>query len=494
MSRRHWLLPHPFISSATRNKLLPFDLLLFTIYYYYFLFFFGLLLFFSLFFFDILLTYLGFSFRMEIRGICNGTLKTCDNLSDHIIEDQQEPRLSVVFFILVALAGLTVFTNALILAAFYVERKLRTYAKCYIFNITIADLLVGLVCMPLRSTVHLYNGWHFGRVASILFLGFQNSILSVSVCGVIVIFIDRYIAILHPIKHFQRKSIHKATVVNIGTWILSFGLWMMITSVWDFVDPNNKFSSSGFSTPNYLQTKTTTILVSILRMVGPFLIIAGFYLRVYLRVRNIGYGHLSKGLKKRNTVPQHVGSGETGGSSEVGDKSKKDGVAFTSLVDTVSILSISLQVSSDFERTQKGRESDITSSRFKRVNDRSQNTFHTKTKRNHVLKGHRCGISLDKRISKTSKSGISPEGRKAMRTMTFLVLAFVATCLPNIVSIMINSLFKDVFDRINSVFSFMEISRWLSYSNSLINPFAYAMAQPLIRKTVLKILCGRKCE
>ena len=98
-------------------------------------------------------------------------MKASDNLSDNEIKDMQEPTFTVPFFILLALSGLTVFTNALILAAFYNEKKLRTYTNCYIFNITIADLVVGLVVMPLRSTITLYNTWTFGRVSGILFLG-----------------------------------------------------------------------------------------------------------------------------------------------------------------------------------------------------------------------------------------------------------------------------------------------------------------------------------
>ena len=152
---------------------------------------------------------------MEIHdnfSLTNGTFVTSDNLSDCNTQSRPEPKINATFLLLLLVSALTVFANALILAAFYVEKKLRTYPNNYILNITIADFVVGLVCMPLRATVNLYDGWNFGQVLSILFLGFQNSILSVSVCGVVVICIDRYIATFYPIKHFQRKSIRKATI------------------------------------------------------------------------------------------------------------------------------------------------------------------------------------------------------------------------------------------------------------------------------------------
>ena len=73
------------------------------------------------------------------------------------MEEKQEITVNVTFPILLARSGLTVFKNTLILTAFYFEKKLRTYANCYILNITIADVVVGLVCMPLRATIFLYG-------------------------------------------------------------------------------------------------------------------------------------------------------------------------------------------------------------------------------------------------------------------------------------------------------------------------------------------------
>ena len=407
----------------------------------------------------------------------HGTL----NLSENIRQDTEEPKFSVTFFLLLVLSGLTVFTNALILAAFCVEKKLQTYPNHYIFNITIADLVVGLACMPLRSTILLYDGWQFGRVAGILFKGFQNSILSVSVCGVVAICMDRYLAILYPLWHYRRKSIRKATIVNIGTWALSFGVWMIIFPGWDFIQPNGTISPSGMPKANYTLTKTTTVLVSFMRLFGPFLIITCSYLRLYLRMRNIGSKQLTASLKRKKYITHPVSQSEGGGLSEVLALRRIKAVNFvsTSLKETEIVSSISYFLS----HSQRQNKDNVTD----RDNDECESKSQLNLKEKHDSRVSKC-------VTKTPQSTCSTESRKAMHTLTFIVLAFFVTWLPNIISIIIHTISPDLFNVINSVFKFSELCRWISYCNSLINPVAYAMAQPLIRKTILNILFCRKCR
>ena len=419
---------------------------------------------------------------MEARGnftltdMADGVLKNSNNFSFDKMQDIREPKFSVSFLLLLILCCLTIFTNALILAAFHVQKKLRTYINCYILNIAIADFVVGLIVMPLRSTIFLYDSWAFGRIPSILFIGFQNSILSVSVCGVVVICIDRYIATFYPIKHFQKKSIRKATTVNIGTWIISFGVWMMISSVWDFMEPHNLKVASGLWRANYTLNDGVVILVSVLRLPLPFIIIAGFYVRIYLRVINIGRKHVSAGLKKL-PFSRHCGrpvcqsQGVASRDEVTSDRTKEESVLFDQLKESITLPSISFKIISHDEQNRKERGS---------VNsDRDRPDGHNPPLPNRMTRNYRG-----------RQGGSSKESQKALRTLTFIILAFVFTWLPNILNLINFISSADNFINLNN--EYRETARWISYSNSLINPMAYAMAQPLIRQTILKILRYRK--
>nr|XP_054765069.1 muscarinic acetylcholine receptor M5-like [Lytechinus pictus] len=392
-----------------------------------------------------------------------------------------EPKFNITFLVMLIISGLTVLTNALILAGFYFQRKLRNYTNYYIMNIAIADLLVGLIIMPLRSLTFLYGTWIFGHTGTVFFLGFQNTLLSVSVFGVIAICLDRYIATFYPIEHFQRKSIRKATLVNISTWVISFAVWFLVFSVWDLVAPNDTLTPSGLFKPNYSLRKSTVILVSIIRALGPFLMICGLYIRIYLRVRSIGKRPLSTGLEtkeicksvapvrqRENANLAYVSSAQDR-DKDIDDVFKNPEGKVTSLGQAIS--------GRPSIPTDNVPDIDIS-------HDRSRKYYRPSME----------NTSSPRRIiGKSSKAdGASMKSQKAMRTLTLIVLAFFATWLPNAVDLMVQTVSKDRYDIMNELFPVSELFRWVTYCNSLINPVAYAMAQPLIRQTVLRILrCKR---
>ena len=374
-------------------------------------------------------------------SLTDGACKTTYNLSDCNTRYRHEPKINATFPLLLLVSALTIFTNALILAAFYVEKKLRTYPNYYILNITIADFVVGLVCMPLRATVNLYDGWDFGQVLGILFLGFQNSILSVSVCGIVVICIDRYIATFYPIKHFQRKSIRKATIVNIFTWILSFGTWISITCVWDFIDPSGELSDSGFLRTNYSLTKTAGTLVFILRFALPFLLITGLYLRIYFRVKAVYKRRLAFNMKKEHLTSK--GKTETNdqninnSASKINDedapsqcKSSPNGVTFGAMRGTAIVVSnISLQVSKDSTPPNSKSKRDGT---FLVGSKGGSEQNHSRSDNEGlVLEINESQSASKYNVSKKPEKESTQAGRKAMKTLTFLILAFAVTWLPN---------------------------------------------------------------
>lgn len=420
---------------------------------------------------------------MGILNVSDGPTWSSDlNLPKDIPRDTPEAEFSMTFLALMVLSGLTVTTNSLILATFYVEKKLRTYNNCYIFNMSVADLVVGLLCMPILSMIHLFRSWPFGKVASILFMGFQNSILGVSVCGVVVVCIDRYLATFYPIQHYQRRSIHKANVVNLLTWVSSFGVWMMVTSAWDFIKPTNLVISSGLSRPNYSLTNTASLLVFLLRFGLPFLLMTGLYIRIYIKVKNIGSKHLSKYFNKEDKK----GKGEAKSASH--DKEKRS--LGTRLRDK---LGSKTSLTYDEDTTVSSISMDMTSNAGT-DNDHSLNGNGNSTD-NHPkpigLSGDDEDISTSKNnvVSKKPKRESRVEGRKAMRTMTMIVLVFILTWLPTAVSVTMYALAPGFYRNLNKSINLSEITRWIAFSNSLVNPLAYAMAQPLFRQTIIRMLC-----
>ncbi|XP_072172597.1 5-hydroxytryptamine receptor 1B-like [Diadema setosum] len=78
------------------------------------------------------------------------------------------------------------------------------------------------------------------------------------------------------------------------------------------------------------------------------------------------------------------------------------------------------------------------------------------------------------------------DGSKALRTLAFLVFALFITWLPSTIVLLLRSTLPVWFVGLRIKVPLRESVRWVMFSNSMINPIAYALAQPLFRRTITK--------
>ena len=110
-----------------------------------------------------------------------------------------------VFFCILAL--MIVFGNSLVIAAFRVNRRLRTTTNLLLMSLATADLMIGTVSMPLWvyiSVTYTFQGPLYDFYLTIDVICGVSSILNLTAIS-----LERCYALLHPIKHrsiWKRKS------------------------------------------------------------------------------------------------------------------------------------------------------------------------------------------------------------------------------------------------------------------------------------------------
>ncbi|NWW60292.1 PKR2 protein, partial [Ifrita kowaldi] len=111
--------------------------------------------------------------------------------------------------------------NFIFIAALARYRKLRNLTNLLISNLAISDFIVAIVCCPFEMDYYVVRqlSWEHGHVlcASVNYL--RTVSLYVSTNALLAIAVDRYLAIVHPLK--PRMNYQTATFLIVLVWIVS---------------------------------------------------------------------------------------------------------------------------------------------------------------------------------------------------------------------------------------------------------------------------------
>ncbi|XP_039574915.1 prokineticin receptor 1 [Passer montanus] len=124
----------------------------------------------------------------------------------------------------VALAGIMLVCgigNFIFIAALARYKKLRNLTNLLIANLAISDFIVAIVCCPFEMDYYVVQqlSWEHGHVlcASVNYL--RTVSLYVSTNALLAIAVDRYLAIVHPLK--PRMNYQTATFLIALVWVIS---------------------------------------------------------------------------------------------------------------------------------------------------------------------------------------------------------------------------------------------------------------------------------
>ncbi|XP_029962803.1 orexin receptor type 2 [Salarias fasciatus] len=118
----------------------------------------------------------------------------------------------IVFF--VSLIG-----NSLVCFAVWKNRHMRTVTNYFIVNLSLADVLVTIICLPASLVVDITETWFFGNTLCKVVPYLQTISVSVSVLTLSCIAQDRWYAICHPLMFKSTAKRARKSIVVI--WVVS---------------------------------------------------------------------------------------------------------------------------------------------------------------------------------------------------------------------------------------------------------------------------------
>ncbi|XP_078542329.1 histamine H3 receptor-like [Lissotriton helveticus] len=381
----------------------------------------------------------------------NGSLISPEGLvlfSDAAGQDEQfSGGVQVLLAVLMSLLVLvTVIGNILVILAFAVDKNLRSQNNFFLLNLAFCDLLVGAVCIPLYMPYLLTGRWMIGRVACRFWLVTDYVMCVASAFSVLLISYDRFLSVTSTVMYQANQKNNSQAFLKIAlVWILSFLLYGPAIIFWEHlrgasIVPDNQCFSEFYYTWYFL------LGASAVDFLFPLISISYFNFSIYWNIHKRSQARRSCAPQIRITIQDE----------------ERDMNHYT--------------ISGHILLRRK-----TSNAPEKRVNLASIRCFCTQ--------GPSCipkrGKKLEKKCSKNTKLS---RDKKLAKSLVILVSIFVICWAPYTLLMAIRAACNGFC--INSYW--YEITFWLLWINSSINPFLYPLCHKSFRGAFNKVLCRKR--
>lgn len=154
----------------------------------------------------------------------DGIIELSVNESDNVPDPCQINYSVVTIFWMVLYSLLFVVAvggNLLVCCVVLGQERMRTVTNFFLLNLAIGDMAKGLICIPVTYVVNiLVPYWPFAHFMCPFLLYTQAAFVFLSAFTLVAMSIDRYVAIIHPLR--PKLTSKTAFVTLTVVWILAF--------------------------------------------------------------------------------------------------------------------------------------------------------------------------------------------------------------------------------------------------------------------------------
>ncbi|KAM3857539.1 LOW QUALITY PROTEIN: 5-hydroxytryptamine (serotonin) receptor 2C, G protein-coupled-like 1 [Diretmus argenteus] len=146
------------------------------------------------------------------------------SISRAVMKEKNWPALLILVIIALTIGG-----NILVILAVSLEKKLQNATNFFLRSLAVADMLVGILVMPISLINILYDyAWPLPSALCPIWIYLDVLFSTASIMHLCAISLDRYVAIRNPIEHSRFNSRTKAMMKIAAVWTISIGVSMPI--------------------------------------------------------------------------------------------------------------------------------------------------------------------------------------------------------------------------------------------------------------------------
>ncbi|XP_023939936.1 RYamide receptor [Bicyclus anynana] len=194
-------------------------------------------------------------------------------------------------FLYGSISVLAVVGNFLVMWVVATSRRMQSVTNCYIANLALADIVIGLFAVPFQFQAALLQRWLLPHFMCAFCPFVQALSVNVSVFTLTAIAVDRHRAIITPLSAHTSKRIAKVIIVFI--WVLALSLAAPMAMSWEVImaeeqDPVSKlFHEKPFCAPTEFGSHSLAIyrlLLYIFQYIIPLCVITFAYAHMAMKL------------------------------------------------------------------------------------------------------------------------------------------------------------------------------------------------------------------
>jgi len=182
------------------------------------------------------------------------------------------------------LSAWTVFLNLLVVISISHFKKLHTPTNMIILSLAVADLLMGLIVIPIEGTRQIETCWYFGKTFCRLFIIILGLVFSSSLSSLVLIAVDRYVAVCHPLQYTQKITSTKTLLIICLSWVCSSTYNTVLLTDYRYLDIIHR-PDMCYGQCLYASSFAWRITDLVMSFIFPCTLIIALYLRIFYVAR-----------------------------------------------------------------------------------------------------------------------------------------------------------------------------------------------------------------